>query len=139
MTGGYSIQYIEGWTVMENSPANVDIRDKDSSESVQIEPLVADNLSAYVQQVDIPKLKINNTAFAAQDPTTMILNGRSIVKLSYTSISRPDPVTGKQRKVTSDRYYLPGTKRLAIITLTTPIDVDNVDAFNQILNSFKWK
>lgn len=137
-TGCYSIQYIEGWVLTENSSSGVDIRDKDSTESVQIVSPPMDNLSAYVQQVDIPRLKENTAAFVAGSVSTAMLNGRQVTKLTYTSLSDPDPVTGKQRQVTSDRYYLPGTKQLAIVTLTTPVGVDNVDAFNQIVGSFRW-
>ena len=49
----------------------------------------------------------------------------------------PDPVTGKQVPSTIDRFYLSGPG-LAIISLSTPDGVDNVDAFRQMITSFKW-
>lgn len=138
-TGGYSLQYIEGWVVTEKPAGGVDISDKDSSESIRIEPLPSGDLQAYVRQTDIPRLQANTTAFEVKGLTTIISNNSSIVKLSFASLSEPDPVTGKKRSIVSDRYYLRGTGKLAILTLTTPDGVDNVDAFNQILNSFGWK
>jgi hypothetical protein len=57
----------------------------------------------------------------------------------YRTLSPPDPVTGKQVPVIVDRYYIPGTGKLAILTLATPVGVDNVDAFKRIAKSFRWK
>jgi hypothetical protein len=37
-----------------------------------------------------------------------------------------------------DRYYVPGANGLAIVSLSTPKGVDNVDAFRQMIESFKW-
>lgn len=136
--GGYSLQYIEGWVATEKLQGSVEIRDKDSSESVQVRPLPSTDLTTYARQVDVPGLQGNLTSFAVTSLTTVQLNGNPVVKLSYTSLSDPDPVTGKKRPVTSDRYYLQGAGRLAILTLVTPQGVDNVDAFNQIRDSFRW-
>jgi len=37
-----------------------------------------------------------------------------------------------------DRYYVPGPAGLAIVSLSTPDGVDNVDAFRQMIASFAW-
>jgi hypothetical protein len=138
--GGYSLQYVEGWVVNPQTDGGVEIRDKDSSEIVQLMPLpAASDLMPYVQQTDLPKVQAASTGFQRTQLTTVSVHGQNAVKLTYTWLSRPDAVTGKNRAVTSDRYYLPGPKQLAVLTLTTPIGVDNVDAFNQILGSFAWK
>ncbi|HEY3272605.1 MAG TPA: hypothetical protein VGJ92_02515 [Methanocella sp.] len=105
---------------------------------MQVRPLPSKDLTTYARQVDVPGLQGNLTSFAVTSLTTVQLNGNPVVKLSYTSLSDPDPVTGKKRPVTSDRYYLQGAGRLAILTLVTPQGVDNVDAFNQIRDSFRW-
>jgi hypothetical protein len=47
-------------------------------------------------------------------------------------------VTGKQVPSTVDRYYVAGPNGLAIVSLSTPDGVDNVDAFRQIIESFRW-
>jgi hypothetical protein len=47
-------------------------------------------------------------------------------------------VTGKQVPLTVDRYYVPGSGGLAIVSLATPDGVDNVDAFRQMIDSFTW-
>jgi hypothetical protein len=47
-------------------------------------------------------------------------------------------VTGKSVASTVDRYYVPGAGSLAVVTLSTPTGVDNVDAFRQMIESFRW-
>jgi hypothetical protein len=53
-------------------------------------------------------------------------------------MSSPDAVTGKQVPLTVDRYYVPGAGGLAIVSLATPVGVDNVDAFRAMIASFRW-
>ena len=138
-TGGYSIQYVEGWTVTEQANHGVAITDIDSAEVVQIVAAPAGKLTDYVTGTDEPQLKAQVQDYQRVDLKTVQVHNQPVVVLSYTSTSAPDPVTGKQRAVTSLRYYLPGSNgKLAILTLTTPPEVDNVDAFKQMLESFTW-
>ena len=82
------------------------------------------------KRTDLKTMTVNNQA----------ANNQVIIELTYSSTSAPDPVTNKTRAVISQRYYIPGpNSRLAILTLTTPDGVDNVDAFRQMLESFSWQ
>ncbi len=137
--GGYTLQYIEGWVVTELPRGGVTISDKDSSVNVRLEPLPGGNILAYVQQTDLPHLRQAVASFAPKNLGSVSVNGKPVAHLTFTGLSPPDPVTGKRRRVMSDRYYLAGSSKLAILTLTTPVGVDNVDAFNQILRSFSWR
>ena len=60
------------------------------------------------------------------------------MRLSYRGRSAPDPVTGKVVALQVDRYYVSGPHALAVITLSTPLGVDNVDAFHRIAHSFRF-
>ena len=131
----YSIQYVEGWQVSQASTGVV-IRDKDSSESVVIAPVQAD-VAAYVAATDLPALQAT-AGFALVKQDTVKVRGVSYVHLFYHQPALPDPVTGKQVPSTVDRYYVPGPNGLAIVSLSTPDGVDNVDAFRQMIESFKW-
>ena len=138
-SGLYSIQYVEGWSVEQLTNDGVSITDIDSSEVVNIVPLPSGDLTNYVNATDEPQLKSSVQDYQRIDLKTVQVHNQPVVVLSYNSTSAPDAVTGKQRAVTSLRYYLPGHNgQLAILTLTTPPDVDNVDAFNQMLGSFTW-
>lgn len=132
---GYAIQYVEGWQVSQ-TPDGVAIRDKDSSELVQIVPSQAD-LAAYVSGTDLAALG-QQAGFKLIKQDTVKVSGKELIHLVYEMPSPPDAVTGKQVPSTVDRYYVPGPAGLAVVSLATPNGVDNVDAFRQMIESFRW-
>ena len=69
----------------------------------------------------------------------MTLRGRPVVKVTYTSESPPNPVTGKRVKLIVDRYVYSNGGRVATVDLGTAVGVDNVDAYRMISESFQWK
>jgi hypothetical protein len=131
----FSIQYVEGWQVSQQ-PDGVVIRDKDSSETVSIVAPQAD-VPGYVASTDLPVLQAQS-GFKLVKQDTVKVGGTSYVHLVYHVPAPPDPVTGKQVPSTVDRYYVPGPNGLAVVSLSTPDGVDNVDAFRQMIGSFRW-
>jgi hypothetical protein len=133
---GFSIQYVEGWQVTTQSDGVV-VHDKDSSEAVTVVALPSD-VAAYISSTDLPALQ-GQAGFKLIKQDTVKVGSSSYHHLTYHVLSPADPVTGKQVPSTVDRYYVPGTSQLAIVSLSTPDGVDNVDAFRQMIESFKWK
>jgi hypothetical protein len=130
----FSIQYVEGWQVRTMNDGVV-IRDKDSSETVTIVQKPAD-VAAWVKQTDLPALQ-SASGFKLVKQNQVKVGSATYVHLAYHAQAEPDPVTGKRVPSTVDRFYVPGPG-LAIVTLSTPDGVDNVDAFRQMITSFKW-
>jgi hypothetical protein len=131
----FSIQYVEGWQVTAH-PGGVAIRDKDSSETVAVVGAQSD-VPGYVSGTDLPALQAL-ASFNLVKQDTVKVGSATYVHLLYHLPSPPDPVTGKQVPSTVDRYYVPGPAGLAIVSLSTPDGVDNVDAFKAMIASFKW-
>jgi hypothetical protein len=131
----FSIQYVEGWQVTPQ-PDGVVIRDKDSSETVAIVGAQSD-VAGYVSATDLPALQAL-AGFKLVKQDTVKVGNATYVHLLYHLPAPPDPVTGKQVASTVDRYYVPGPAGLAIVSLSTPDGVDNVDAFKAMIASFKW-
>jgi hypothetical protein len=131
----FSIQYVEGWQVTPQSDG-VAIRDKDSSETVAIVSTSTDP-STYTSQTLLPALRAM-TGFSFVKQTTQTVGGQRDLHLVYHMPSPADPVTGKQVPSTVDAYVVAGTAQLAIVTLSTPDGVDNVDAFRRMIESFRW-
>jgi hypothetical protein len=59
-------------------------------------------------------------------------------KVTSSRMSAPDPVTGKRLRIMVDRYEYPHGGKVAVLELSTPVGVDNVDAYRMISESFKW-
>jgi hypothetical protein len=74
-----------------------------------------------------------------QNATAVVLGSQHAVKVTYTTRSGADPVTGKRFTLVVDRYYLARGGRLAIVDLGTPQGVDNVDAYRLMIESFRWR
>jgi hypothetical protein len=132
---GFSIKYVEGWQVTTGADGVV-IHDKDSSETVAVVAPQSD-VRAYISGTDLPALRAQ-AGFTLVKQDTVKVGTRTYDHLAYKLPSPPDPVTGKQVPSTVDRYYVPGTSGLAVISLSTPDGVDNVDAFRLMIESFKW-
>lgn len=130
----FSIQYVEGWQVTRQ-PDGVVIRDKDSAETVAVVALA--DVPTYLAATDLPALQAQS-GFKLVTQDTVKVGAKSYVHLVFHLPAAPDPVTGKQVPSTVDRYYVPGPTGLAIISLSTPDGVDNVDAFRQMIESFTW-
>ncbi|MEP6638963.1 MAG: hypothetical protein ABJC39_06385 [Chloroflexota bacterium] len=132
---GFSIQYVEGWQVT-TGPDGVIIRDKDSSETVAVVGPASD-VGSYISGTDLPALQAQ-TGFKLVKQDRVKFKSGTYDHVVFHLPSPPDPVTGKQIPSTVDRFYVPGTTGLAIVSLSTPDGVDNVDAFRTMIESFKW-
>lgn len=53
--------------------------------------------------------------------------------------SAPDPVTGKRVPLLVDVYEYEKGGKVAVLELSTPEGVDNVDAYRMISESFRWR
>jgi hypothetical protein len=134
-THGFSIQYVEGWHVRPVADG-VEIRDKDSAETVSV-VAGAQDAATYVRETELPALQAKS-GFRLGGQDQVQVGDRGLVHLTYHLPAPPDPVTGKSVPSTVDRYYVPGPAGLAVVTLSTPDGVDNVDAFRQMIESFAW-
>ncbi len=131
----FSIQYVEGWQVVPQGDG-VLVRDKDSSETVAV-VAAPTNVATWVTGTDLPSLQALSS-FTLIKRDTVKVGSVTLIHLVYHLLAPPDPVTGKQVPSTVDRYYVPGKSGLAVISLSTPDGVDNVDAFRQMVESFTW-
>ena len=69
----------------------------------------------------------------------MKLPAGAAIKVVYTSNSDPNPVTNKQIRLESERFYLSGNGKLAELTFSAPAGADNVDQWTLMSKSFRWK
>ena len=131
----FTIEYVEGWQVSAQLDGVV-IRDKDSSETVTVVTAPPD-LARFVSGTDLPSLEAQ-AGFALVRRDAVTVGSGRYTHLVYHLPAPPDPVTGKRVPSTVDRFYVPGPRGLAIVSLSTPDGVDNVDAFRQMIESFRW-
>ena len=132
---GYSIKYPEGWA-RKGSANDVSFSDKDNQVRIAIgsngSASVASARSTLTNQVgSSAHLQINSAKVET-------ISGSPVVHIVYREQGPPDPVTGKRLTVMVDRYVLSKGGRVATVDESTPVGVDNVDAYRLIIQSFKW-
>ncbi len=129
---GYSIKYPEGWA-QQGSGAAITFRDKNN-----IVRILVRHGAVSVPSVG-RELRRLNRARITQQPHALTIGGAPAIKGVYTTVSAPNPVTGKRVTLTVDRYYLTHGGKEAIVDLGTPVGVDNVDAYRLMIESFRWR
>ena len=132
---GFSMKYPEGWS-QKKSAGGIDFKDKNNLVRVTVrkgQPPTVASVNA-----ELKKLKAAIPSLKAQAPKQVTLNGKPAIKVTYTTSSAPNPVTGKRVVLMVDRYELAKKGRVAVIDLGTPTGVDNVDAYRLMSESFTW-
>lgn len=130
-----SMLYPEGWTVL-HAASGVSIKDKNNLVRITVSRGVTPTTTSVAAQ--LAALERANRGLTAGTPQMVMLKSGAAVKVTYTTASAPNPVTGKRVTLTVDRYELANTGRVAIVDLGTPVGVDNVDAYRRMIESFKW-
>ena len=134
-SAGYSILYPQGWA-RKGSGTDVMFSDKDNSVEVKIasggKPTVSSVSSELKKEASAdPTLKPGT-------PQAVNVGGSPAIHMLYHVQGPPDPVTGKKPTLMVDRYELANKGRVATVNESTPVGVDNVDAYRKIVQSFRW-
>jgi hypothetical protein len=134
----YSIEYVEGWVQARLARDGVRMSDIDSFVQVTLGARPTHSLAAFVRGPGLAATTREYQKVVKVSMTSVKMPAGTAMLLVVKARSAPDPVTGKQVTLVIDRYFVVGRSRLAVVTLATPVGVDNVDAFRRISHSFTW-
>lgn len=132
---GYSIRYPEGWA-RKGSGSEVTFQEKANVIHLSVGKGAPPTEASAVSGVE--SLQKSDSTVHAQVPERLTIAGEPVVKITYSRLSAPDPVTGKRLPLVIDRYEYGSGGKVAVLDLATPVGVDNVDAYRMISESFKW-
>jgi hypothetical protein len=132
---GYVLRYPEGWA-QRGGRTGVTFVDKNNlirlTLSRGVPPTSASVLAELARERGLqPTLSYGS-------PSSTSIAGAAVIKVSYATLSRPNPVTGKRVRLLVDRYVFAHAGRVATLDLGTPSGVDNIDAYRMIAHSFHW-
>jgi hypothetical protein len=131
----FSIRYPEGWA-QTASTGGVTFKDKNNAVRVEVRKGSAPTVASVA--ADLKRLKASDPAVSAPAPRPFSVKGRPAIKVTYTTVSKPNPVTGKREALVVDRYVLGKGGKVAVVDLGTAKGVDNVDAYRMMIESFRW-
>lgn len=133
---GFSMQYPEGW-VQRTAASGTTLQDKNNLVRIGVRRGTAPSAAQVAQELQ--RLKQTTPSLRAGVPSSVTVGKTQAVKVSYTTQSAANPVTGKRVLLLVDRYVIPGAGRYAIVDLGSPKGVDNVDAYKMMIGSFRWR
>jgi hypothetical protein len=132
----FSIKYPEGWT-QSGARGTVTFRDKNNLVRVLVRPGTTPTAASVSSQLAALRRANSTLTFTAPHPIALQAGGA--IRARYTTVTAPNPVTGRRVKLVVDRYELARGGRVAIVDLGTPVGVDNVDAYRMMIQSFRWR
>lgn len=131
-----SMLHPEGWTV-QDAASTASISDKNNLVRITLSRAAAPTVASV--QAQMAALMQSAPSLTVGTPHPLTLKSGPAVKVTYSTQSAPNPVTGKQVTLTVDRYVLAHAGRVAVVDLETPVGVDNVHAYRRMIESFKWQ
>jgi len=132
----FAIKYPEGWT-QSSTKGTITFRDKNNLVRVLVRPGGTPSTASVSSQ--LAALRRANSTLTFTAPHAVTLRAGSAIRARYTTVTAPNPVTGRRVKLVVDRYELARGGRVAIVDLGTPVGVDNVDAYRMMIESFRWR
>ena len=134
-TGGYSIQYPEGWAG-SGSGTNVTFQDKSNMITIQVSPGSQPSTASVGKE--LKQQAASDPCLSSDTPQTVTAGPNQAIKVTYTTRGAKSPVTGQRNKVSVDRYVFFKGGKVETVDLSNPVGVDNVDAYRMISESFRW-
>lgn len=133
---GYSISYPEGWA--QSGGAN-DVTIRDKNNLVHIVTVAGGPPTVAGVRADLEKARAATASLKPGAPQPVTLKAGPAVKVTYTTVSTPNSVTGKRVTLTVDRYVVAHAGKRLTLELGTPVGVDNVDAYRRMAQSLRWR
>ena len=135
---GYSIKVPEGWARKDDGTKTT-FSDKYNHVLLQLGEAAQPIDEAYAKSTLIPDLQKNGRAVDKVAIKTLTLKAGAAIALDYDSNSEPNAVTNKQVREENESLYFFKDKKLVTLTLSAPKGADNVDQWQFMANSFRWK
>jgi hypothetical protein len=132
---GYALRYPEGWA-QRGIPSGVTFADKNNLIRLTLSGGAPPTMASVLAELSRERREQSTLSYGSPSSTTIA--GATVVKVSYTTLSPPNAVTGKRVRLLVDRYVFAHTGRVATLDLGTPSGIDNVDAYRMIAHSFHW-
>jgi hypothetical protein len=132
---GYSIKYPEGWA-QKGSGNLVTFSDKANRVQIAVTQGAAPTLASVA--AELRKEAGKDPTLKAGKPQQVKVGRNEAIHVVNHVQGPADPVTGKKPALMVDRYMLANKGRVATVDESSPVGVDNVDAYRLIIESFQW-
>jgi hypothetical protein len=136
--GGYEMEFPEGWARTTRG-SNVIFTDKFDGLSVTVTNAAGPPNVESIRKNQAELLKKTGRAVRIKGIKDIRLSNGPALLMVYQSNSEPDPVVNKQVRLENSSYFYYKNGKLAELRLWAPLGADNVDQWDRISNSFRWR
>ena len=137
--GSYQLDVPEGWARTENG-SSVSFVNKFDGVKVDVGVTPAEKKNAASVRADEAKaLQAQGHAVSINAVSDVKLPGGDAVVVKYTSNSDANAVTNKKVRLENETYLFFRNGQEAMLTLWAPQGADNVDQWQRMAKSFRWK
>lgn len=136
--GHVSVKVPEGWAQSSAGAATV-FNDKLNRIEIAVSKAGSSPTTASVTSTDVPKLQGSVSNFAAGKVSEVQRAGGTAILVTYEADSPVDPVTGRVVRDACERYTFYQAGQRLDLTLTGPKNADNVDPWQTVSDSVKWR
>jgi hypothetical protein len=136
--GGFTVKVPEGWARTSQGGTTVFTDKLNRVQITASAAATAPTVGSVTNQV-VPQLRGQVPNFSGPKVSQVTRHAGPAVLLTYQSDSAPDPVTGKVVRDAFERYAFHRRGREVDLTLSGPVNADNVDPWRIVSDSFAWR
>ncbi|MEU8695919.1 hypothetical protein [Streptomyces sp. NPDC048665] len=135
---GFTVKVPEGWARTQGGGATA-FTDKLNTVRIQAAKAATAPTVGSVTNTVVPQLRAQVPKFASPKVSEVTRHAGRVVLLTYQGDSAKDPVTGKVVRDAFERYAFYRSGQEVDLTLSGPVNADNVDPWRIISDSFVWR
>ncbi|MER6452609.1 hypothetical protein ABT270_08200 [Streptomyces sp900105245] len=135
---GFTVKVPEGWARTDKGGTTV-FTDKLNSVTIATAGASTAPTVTSVKNTVVPRLRGQVAKFASPKVSQVTRKAGPVVLLTYQGDSAKDPVTGKVVRDAFERYAFYRQGHEVNLTLSGPVNADNVDPWRIVSDSFAWR
>ncbi|MER7189508.1 hypothetical protein [Streptomyces flaveolus] len=135
---GFTVKVPEGWARTDKGGTTV-FTDKLNSVTIATAHAPTAPTVTSVKDTVVPRLRGQVSRFASPKVSQVTRKAGPVVLLTYQGDSAKDPVTGKVVRDAFERYAFYQKGHEVDLTLSGPVNADNVDPWRIVSDSFAWR
>lgn len=135
---GFALKVPEGWARTDR-PDGASFVDKLDGVVVAVSKADAAPTTATAKATYVPELEKSERAVKVTAVKSVGLPAGKAIRIVYTSNSEPNAVTNRQVRLENERYLFFKDGKLVTLELYAPKGADNVDQWQLMSKSFRWK
>jgi hypothetical protein len=136
-SGQYEIKVPEGWARTTSGNA---VSFTDKLNTVRLETVAAASAPTVdsARTTDVPPIQAGAMRFSLTKVEMVKRKAGDAVLVTYKAESPVDPVTNKVVPDAFERYEFWRSGTEVVVTLSGPVNADNVDPWRTVTDSFRW-